>query len=44
MQHELVSDPLVHVDGWVYPPAGAGLGIEVNERVVDRYRTEKVLG
>ena len=43
MQHELVADPLVHVDGWVYPPTGAGLGIEVDEQVIDRYRSERVL-
>ena len=43
MQHELVSDPLIHVDGWVYPPTGAGLGIEVDEQVIDRYRSERVL-
>ncbi len=44
MQHELVPDPLVHIDGWVYPPTGSGLGIDVDERVIDRYRSEKVLG
>ena len=30
MQHELVTEPLDHVDGWVYPPTGVGLGIEVD--------------
>ena len=44
MQHELVAEPFDHVEGWVYPPSGAGLGIEVDEKVVDRYRTERVLG
>lgn len=39
MQHDLVSDPIVHVDGWVYPPTSApGLGIDVDEKVVERYR------
>ena len=38
MQHELVPEPFEHVDGWVYPPEGHGLGIEVIEEVVDRYR------
>lgn len=39
MQHDLVSDPVVHVDGWVYPPTSApGLGIDVNEKVIERYR------
>lgn len=39
MQHDLVSDPIVHVDGWVYPPTSApGLGIDIDESVIDRYR------
>ncbi len=39
MQHDLVSDPIVHVDGWVYPPTSApGLGIDVDEMVLERYR------
>jgi L-alanine-DL-glutamate epimerase-like enolase superfamily enzyme len=39
MQHELVPEPIEHVDGWVYPPLGRpGLGIDVQEDVVDRYR------
>ncbi len=44
MQHELVTTPFDHVKGWVYPPTGPGLGIEVIDEVVDRYRSEKVLG
>lgn len=44
MQHELVTKPFDHIDGWVYPPAGPGLGIEIIEEVVDRYRSERVLG
>jgi L-alanine-DL-glutamate epimerase-like enolase superfamily enzyme len=43
MQHELVSEPFEHVDGWMYPPQRPGLGIEVRDEVVDRYRSEKVL-
>jgi L-alanine-DL-glutamate epimerase-like enolase superfamily enzyme len=43
MQHELVAEPFDHVDGWVYPPEGPGLGIEVIEEVVDAFRSEKVL-
>jgi L-alanine-DL-glutamate epimerase-like enolase superfamily enzyme len=43
MQHELVARPFEHVDGWMYPPTGPGLGIEVLEDVVDRYRSAKVL-
>jgi len=39
MQHELVAEPYDHVDGWVLPPVDRpGLGIEVLEEVVDRYR------
>ncbi|MBU6147407.1 MAG: mandelate racemase/muconate lactonizing enzyme family protein [Actinomycetales bacterium] len=39
MQHDLVTQPFEHVDGWVYPPLqGPGLGIEIREDVVDRYR------
>jgi hypothetical protein len=30
--------------GWVYPPTGPGLGIEVIEEVVNGYRSEKALG
>lgn len=43
MQHDLVTVPFEHQDGWVYPPTGAGLGIEVIDEVVDRYRSEEVL-
>ena len=43
MQHELVTRPFEQVDGWIYPPTGPGLGIEVIDEVVDRYRSEKVL-
>jgi L-alanine-DL-glutamate epimerase-like enolase superfamily enzyme len=39
MQHELVPEPVDHVDGWVYPPLERpGLGIDIQEDVVDRYR------
>jgi len=41
MQHDLVTEPFDHVDGWVYPPTGPGLGIEVIDEVVDRYRSER---
>ena len=43
MQHELVTEPFEQHDGYVYPPTKPGLGIEVIEEVVDRYRSEKVL-
>ena len=39
MQHDLVPEPVEHVDGWVYPPLDRpGLGIDIQEDVVDRYR------
>jgi L-alanine-DL-glutamate epimerase-like enolase superfamily enzyme len=43
MQHDLVAKPFDHVNGWVFPPTGPGLGIEVNEDVINGYRSEKVL-
>ena len=41
MQNDLVKTPLTHTDGWVYPPSGPGLGIEINEDVVNKYRQKK---
>jgi L-alanine-DL-glutamate epimerase-like enolase superfamily enzyme len=38
MQHELVTNPIGHVDGWVSAPEGPGLGVTVDEAVVRRYR------
>jgi L-alanine-DL-glutamate epimerase-like enolase superfamily enzyme len=39
MQHDLVAEPFEHVDGWMLPPVHRpGLGITVDESVVDRYR------
>jgi L-alanine-DL-glutamate epimerase-like enolase superfamily enzyme len=38
MQDELVSRPIHQVDGWVHVPTGPGLGVEVDESVVARYR------
>ncbi|MBA2700718.1 MAG: mandelate racemase/muconate lactonizing enzyme family protein, partial [Chloroflexi bacterium] len=43
MQHELVTDPFEHEGGYMYPSTKPGLGIEVIDEVVDRYRSEKVL-
>lgn len=37
MQHELVSNPIQHIDGWIYAPEGNGIGVEVNEDVVRKY-------
>lgn len=43
MQHELLAEPLVHRDGWFEAPTRPGLGIEIVEDVVERYRSERVL-
>lgn len=43
MQHDLVTVPFEHVGGWMLPPTGPGLGIEVLDEVVDFYRSEKML-
>jgi len=43
MQHDLVTVPFGHINGWVYPPTGPGLGIEVIDEVVDRYRSDRVV-
>ena len=37
MQHELVATPIEQHDGWVRPPDGPGLGVEVDESVVAAY-------
>jgi L-alanine-DL-glutamate epimerase-like enolase superfamily enzyme len=37
MQHELVSDPWIHKDGWLEVREVPGLGITVNEKVVQKY-------
>ena len=41
MQHELVAAPIEPVDGWMQPPSGVGLGIEVLEDVVNHYRLDQ---
>ena len=38
MQHELVRTPIEQRDGWVAPPDAPGLGVVVDETVVQRYR------
>jgi L-alanine-DL-glutamate epimerase-like enolase superfamily enzyme len=38
MQHELVRVPIEQQGGWVEPPSGHGLGVEVDEAVVRSYR------
>jgi D-galactarolactone cycloisomerase len=41
MQHDLVATPIEPVDGWMQPPLGPGLGIQVLEEVVNHYRLDK---
>lgn len=43
MQHDLVTEALDHEVGWFYPPTKPGLGIEIIDEVVERYRSERVL-
>jgi L-alanine-DL-glutamate epimerase-like enolase superfamily enzyme len=38
MQNELVREPITQRDGWVYPPEAPGLGIDVDEEAVNKYR------
>lgn len=38
MQDELITNPLVHRGGEIALPEGAGLGVEVDESVVEKYR------
>lgn len=40
MQHELVKQPFEQRDGWIEVPERPGLGIEVDETVVNKYRFE----
>jgi L-alanine-DL-glutamate epimerase-like enolase superfamily enzyme len=35
---DLCSEPIRMEDGWVSVPEGPGLGIQVNQEVVRRYR------
>jgi L-alanine-DL-glutamate epimerase-like enolase superfamily enzyme len=37
MQHELVASPIEQLDGWVSPSDRPGLGVEVDERVLEAY-------
>ena len=41
MQDELVEHPITHVDGWMHPLTGPGLGIEIRTDVVDRFRLDR---
>ncbi len=38
MQDDLVVSPIAAAGGWMAPPGGPGLGIEVRDDVVERYR------
>ena len=38
MQHELVARPFAQEDGWIDVPQVPGLGIDLEERVLQKYR------
>lgn len=38
MQNELITKPFAHQDGYLYAPEGAGLGVEVIAKTVEKYR------
>ena len=38
MQHELVTEPFVQHDGWIDVPRRPGLGVEIDETVLAKYR------
>lgn len=38
MQHELVANPFEHEGGWINVPTSPGLGVEVIEQVVQKFR------
>lgn len=39
-QYDIVSEPIEHKDGWIYPLEKPGLGIDVLEEVVERFRMD----
>jgi L-alanine-DL-glutamate epimerase-like enolase superfamily enzyme len=38
MQHELVTRPFEHQGGWIDVPAEPGLGVEIREDIIEKYR------
>src|SRR6266849_1646230 len=38
MQHELVTTPFTQKNGWIDVPLSPGLGVEVREEIVEKYR------
>ena len=38
LSRELVREPLRMTDGWLSVPEGPGLGVEVNEEAIRKYR------
>jgi L-alanine-DL-glutamate epimerase-like enolase superfamily enzyme len=37
---DIIKNPMVYKDGYFYPPEGPGLGLELNEEAVPKYKTE----
>jgi L-alanine-DL-glutamate epimerase-like enolase superfamily enzyme len=40
MQDELVSEPFRQDDGWITVPRRPGLGVDVDEKVLQKYRLD----
>lgn len=40
MQHELVNNPIEQKDGWVTAPEGAGLGVDLKEETLHKYKID----
>jgi L-rhamnonate dehydratase len=38
LSREMVKEPLRMQDGYLAVPSGPGLGVEVNEQTIERYR------
>jgi L-alanine-DL-glutamate epimerase-like enolase superfamily enzyme len=38
MQHELVPTPFAQKDGWIDVPSAPGLGVEVQEQIIEKYK------
>lgn len=41
MQHELTAAPVTPAGGRFTPPSGSGLGVDIEEAVIDRYRLDR---
>lgn len=39
-EHDLLLEPIVYRDGVVFAPSGPGLGVELDEKMIERYRIQ----